>query len=135
MMNYRNAKHISAGRIDCEIEHPVYGWIPFTCDPEDTGAVFDVAALYAVMISDKKTAAYVPPSQAELDAEQAALVRDTRNGILTSTVDPIVSNPLRWAEMSAAKKTAWAAYRRALLDVPQQNGFPNAVIWPTAPEA
>jgi len=75
---------------------------------------------------------YIPLPEPPVTADEA---RAQRNGILTSTVDPIVSNPLRWAEMSAAKKTAWAAYRRALLDVPQQNGFPNAVIWPTAPEA
>jgi hypothetical protein len=75
------------------------------------------------------------PTQAMLDAEQSMIVRETRDTILENIVDPIVSNPLRWAEMSAAKKTAWAVYRRALLDVPQQDGFPNVVVWPTAPEA
>jgi hypothetical protein len=67
-MNYRNAKRISNGRIDCEIEHETYGWIPFTCDPNDTGALFDTAAFYATMDADPETAAYVPPTQAELDA-------------------------------------------------------------------
>lgn len=134
-MEYRNAKHIEAGRIDCEINHPVYGWIPFTCDPLDTGAGLDVAALYAAMAADKNTAAYVPPTQAELDAAQAARIRDARDSILAAVVDPMVSNPLRWADLSAAKQTEWLAYRRALLDVPQQSGFPNAVVWPTQPSA
>lgn len=34
-MNYRNAIMLEDGRIDCELEHPVFGWIPFTADPND----------------------------------------------------------------------------------------------------
>jgi hypothetical protein len=133
-MNYRNAQRISGGRIDCEIEHPTYGWIPFTCDPNDTGAKFDVATLHAQMDADPATAAYVPPSQAELDAEAAAIVRAERNRLLTTLVDPLVSNPLRWASMSADKQSEWTTYRQALLDVPQQAGFPHNVVWPIKPE-
>lgn len=133
-MNYRNAQRISGGRIDCEIEHPTYGWIPFTCDLNDTGAQFDIAALHAQMDADPATAAYVPPSQAELDAEAAALARSERNYRLRNDVDPIVSNPLRWASMSAEKQGEWIAYRQALLDVPQQAGFPHNILWPTKPE-
>ena len=28
---------------------------------------------------------------------------------------------------------AWAVYRQAMLDVPQQEGFPNEVAWPNKP--
>ena len=133
-MEYRNAKHLSGNRIDCEINHPTYGWIPFTCDPTDGGAAFDVAALYAEMGADPATAAYVPPTQAELDAAQAQIVRSARDAILANEVDPLVSNPLRWAGLTAEKQTAWADYRQALLDVPQQSGFPNNIVWPTKPE-
>lgn len=59
-MNYRNAKRLANGWIDCEIEHPTYGWIPFTCNPEDTGAQFDVAALHAQMDADPATEDYAP---------------------------------------------------------------------------
>lgn len=31
----RNPQHTATGAIDLEIEHPVYGWIPFTADPND----------------------------------------------------------------------------------------------------
>lgn len=27
----------------------------------------------------------------------------------------------------------WAAYRKALRDIPQQSGFPFAIVWPKAP--
>lgn len=31
------------------------------------------------------------------------------------------------------ERSAWAAYRQALRDIPEQEGFPNDVVWPTAP--
>lgn len=31
-------------------------------------------------------------------------------------------------------RTTWAVYRDALRNIPQQEGFPEQVIWPTAPE-
>ena len=133
-MEYRNAKYLDGARIDCEINHPTFGWIPFTCDPTDTGAAFDVVALYAAMAADSATASYVPPTQAELDAAQAEIVRNDRDGILRNVVDPLVSNPLRWGGMTAEQQAAWTTYRQALLDVPQQSGFPNSVVWPTKPE-
>lgn len=60
MMEYRNPQRSANGRIDCEINHPKYGWIPFTCDPQDTGAEFDVAALYASLAADPNLAPYIP---------------------------------------------------------------------------
>ena len=33
-----------------------------------------------------------------------------------------------------ASRAAWAAYRQALRDVPQQEGFPDAIEWPQAPD-
>jgi hypothetical protein len=132
-MNYRNAKKLANNRIDCEIEHETFGWIPFTCDPNDTGALFDAAALHATMDADPATEAYVPPTQAELDAAAGAAVRVQRDYLLSAEVDPIVSNPLRWADLSAEKQDEWTAYRRALLDITAQAGFPHDVVWPEKP--
>ncbi len=133
-MNYRNAKRLSNGWIDCEIEHETYGWIPFTCDPNDTGALFDTAELHSTMDADPSTEAYVHPTQDELDATAAADVRAQRDNLLVTEVDPVVSNPLRWADLSAEQQQAWADYRRALLDITAQPGFPHSVTWPTKPE-
>jgi hypothetical protein len=49
-MEWRNPVRLDNGWIDCEINHPVYGWIPFTCDPDDKGALFDTAALHNAML-------------------------------------------------------------------------------------
>lgn len=134
-MNYRNAKYINAnGWIDCEIEHPEYGWIPYTLDPADTDMTINNDDLLAAMASNGDVAAYVPPTQEELDAQAAADVRAERDMKLSTEVDPIAGNALRWAALTAEQQQAWADYRQALLDIPQQSGFPHDVVWPTKPE-
>ena len=129
-MNYRNAKHISEGRIDCEIEHPVHGWIPYTLDPADTDTTVDNDELLLAIGAD--AVAYVPPTQEELDVALATSIRAERNGILLE-VDAYVSNPLRWSELDAPTQALWATYRQALLDVPQQEGFPHTHTFPEEP--
>jgi acetamidase/formamidase len=127
-MNYRNAKFCRDGiRIDCEIEHPVYGWIPFTCDPKDTGAQFNVQDLHQLMKGSGKVKSM---TQAEINAEVAAEVRGMRDSKLVADVDPIATNALRWAALTAEEQQALADYRQALLDVPQQAGFPSSITWP-----
>ena len=60
----------------------------------------------------------------------AASVRERRDAILATEVDPIASNTLRWNALTQEQQAALAAYRQALLDVPQQEGFPQEVVWP-----
>ena len=129
-MNYRNAKYISATVIDCEIDHPDYGWIPYTLDPSDTDMSVNNDDLLAAMNAAGDVAEYVAPTQAELDVISAVSVRSARDSKL-SEADVAVSNPLRFAAMSSEKQAEWAAYRQLLLDVPQQSGFPSTVVWPT----
>jgi len=133
-MNYRNAKHISDGRIDCEIEHPVHGWIPYTLNPADPDLIAQETngGLLAAMAEAGDVEAYVPPKQEELDAELVAQLREERDQLLLG-VDTIAGNALRWGELSAEHQAAWGVYRLALLGVPQQTGFPNVVVWPTKP--
>ena len=132
--NIRNAKSINEVNtlFDVEIEHPHYGWIPYTLDPEDTDQTIDNDALRALIGSD--FAAYVAPTQEELDQAAVNEVRGMRGYILAHEVDPIVSNPLRWNDFTDGQRAAWAQYRTDLLNVPQQEGFPHDVTWPTKPE-
>jgi len=131
-MNYRNAKHISLGRVDCELDHPDYGWIPYTLDPSDTDMTINNDDLLAAMEAAGDVAPYVPPTQAELDAELSDQLRGERGSLLFE-MDAFVGNPLRWGSLSAEQQNAWGVYRQALLDVPQQSGFPNDVVWPVSP--
>ena len=131
---YRNAQSLNADNtcMDVEINHPDYGWIPYTIDPRDTDMTVSNEDLLSLIGSD--FTAYTAPTQAELDAQEASEARMARDYLLRSEVDRIVSNPLRWADLSTEKQNEWAQYRTDLLNVPQQSGFPNTISWPTKPE-
>lgn len=132
-MDYRNAKYINNnGWIECEINHPEFGWIPYGLNPDDTDMTINNDDLLAAMEVADDVAPYVPPTQAELDAELSEQLRDRRNSLL-SVVDSLAGNALRWATLSSEQQSAWGVYRQALLDVPQQSGFPNNVVWPVSP--
>ena len=133
-MNYRNAKYINNnGWIDCEIQHPVYGWGPYTLNPADTDMTVNNDDLLAAMAAKGDVAPYVPPTQAELDVMAAAEIREERNRRLLTDVDPIVMNSLRWGDLSPAQQASMATFRQSLLDVPQQAGFPKTHTWPKKP--
>jgi len=129
----RNAASLQSDnlRMDVEINHPQHGWIPYTLDPADTDTTIDNDAVMALIGTN--FAAYVPPTQAELDAAAASSVRAERDNRLTE-VDAIAGNTLRWAALDVDTQAAWSAYRQALLDVPQQSNFPHDITWPTKPE-
>ena len=133
IVEVRNASSLQSDnlRMDVEINHPDYGWIPYTLDPADTDTTIDNDAIMSLIGTD--FTAYVPPTQEELDAAAAADVRDDRDGRLLE-VDAIAGNALRWAALDADTQAAWSTYRQALLDVPHQSGFPHNVTWPTKPE-
>tara|TARA_B100000424_G_scaffold166817_1_gene128203 strand:+ start:1390 stop:1812 length:423 start_codon:yes stop_codon:yes gene_type:complete len=130
---YRNAKVLTAdgSRLDVEINHPEAGWIPYTLDVADTDMTIDNSALLTLIGDDKE--AYVAPTPEEAAATLSAEVRADRDFRL-SQLDIVLSNPLRWAAMSDEEKAPWITYRQALLDVPQQSGFPNSVTWPSSPD-
>ena len=130
----RNAASLQAdnARMNVDINHPTYGWIPYTIDPADTDMTVNNDELLELIGSSY--AAYVAPTQEELDAALAASIRYTRDNLLATEVDPLVTNPLRWAELTEAQQAAWTQYRRDLLDITDQAGFPNDITWPTKPE-
>lgn len=69
----------------------------------------------------------------QVTAPTERAVRNHRNQLLNNVVDPFVSNALRWADLDSDTQTAWTTYRQALLDIPEQEGFPTNVAWPTEP--
>jgi len=129
----RNAQSLNAEntRFEVDINHPEFGWIPYGLDPDDTDMTVDNSVLLELIGTDFE--AYVAPTQEELDAELAANLRGQRDQKLAQEVDPIVTNPLRWAELTDAKQAEWTQYRTDLLNLPEQSGFPNTVTWPTKP--
>lgn len=57
-MNYRNAKFNRHGTIDCEIEHPKIGWVPFTASPDDAE---DFGKALFAEVEKGEVAEYVEP--------------------------------------------------------------------------
>lgn len=62
---------------------------------------------------------------------QAASVRQERDRRLHEDCDCI--NPMWWQDMTDDQKLGMKAYRQALLDVPNQPGFPWSIEWPVKP--
>ena len=113
---------------DLEINHPEHGWIPYSLHPNDTDATINNNDLMTLIGTN-----FTKITQEELDEENSGIQRDYRDMLLLTEVDPLVTNPIRWAELTATQQNAWTQYRTDLLNVPQQAGFPNTITWPTKP--
>ena len=60
-----------------------------------------------------------------IDAKQD-FIRSIRNSFLEKYVDAIVSNPLRWNDMSEDEKSVYINYRQYLLDYTKQDNWYDA---------
>jgi hypothetical protein len=62
------------------------------------------------------------------DEQKWQQIRNWRNAELAAT---------DWTQLddTTADKTAWAEYRQALRDLPEQHDDPNKIVFPTRPEA
>jgi len=136
---YRDAIYIddTGNRIDCWLDLDKYeGWTPYTLDVNDADMTIDNTVLLAQMQEANDISPYVapePPTQDELDAISASEIRSERNGLLSGLVDPVVSNPLRWDELTSTQQNEVTAYRTDLLNITDQDTFPTSVTWPTIP--
>lgn len=54
--------------------------------------------------------------------------RNIRDYYLKTYIDSVVSNPLRWADMSDEEKQIYIDYRKYLLDITDEPKFPNIQI-------
>ncbi len=69
---------------------------------------------------------YAPPAPEVIAEEMAGRVRAERDQRLAAS---------DWTQVAdtPVDRTKWAAYRQALRNVPEQDGFPLSVVWPTSP--
>jgi hypothetical protein len=70
---------------------------------------------------------FTKPADVRPDEEIAAEIRAGRDAKLISC---------DWTQVADAPvdQAAWANYRQALRDIPNQEGFPTNVAWPAKPE-
>ena len=135
MTDFKNIKtpvwaNADATAINCQIEHPVYGWIPFTASSADTEQ--SGREVFAALIDGDHgpIADYTPPPPPS-DEALAAQARQQRAALLSAT--DWTELPSVQANMTSELQSSWALYRQALRDVPLQEGFPQSVEWPIAP--
>ena len=69
-----------------------------------------------------------PPINLELEAAKA---RQRRNVLLTQS--DVFVLPDRWINMTTEQQQSWSKYRQALRDIPDQQEFPQNIIWPQKP--
>lgn len=58
-MEFRNARYLKDGRIDCEVNHPQLGWIPFTASIDDPDA--KGRRVFVSIVEAGAAEAYTPP--------------------------------------------------------------------------
>lgn len=84
-MEYRNPKFNRHGTIDCEINHPVFGWMKTTTSPDDAERI----DLYNEIVAAGGIAAYVAPTPAEVRANLPPLTaRQFRLGLINAGISP-----------------------------------------------
>lgn len=72
-----------------------------------------------------------PPAAPAPQDDEAQAAKAQRDALLRSS-DWVI---LRAWERGVEVPDDWKAYRQALRDVPQQDGFPETINWPQAPSA
>ena len=133
-MKYSRVKNPQWGNaaktfINCDVDFDdlIDEFVPFTAAANDHHE--HTREIFALCVAGEfgEVADYVPPRDVHGEVALDA-VRAKRNQILATVVDPVVSNPLRWAEMGTEQQQAWADYRRALLDI--TTVYPNpSYVW------
>ena len=89
-MNIRNPKYNTDNTIDREMEHPVYGWIPFTASPDDVE--HHGRQIYAQAVAQGGIEPYEPPA---VDPEAERLQRIAEIDRRLAEIDQESVRPLR----------------------------------------
>lgn len=116
-MEIRNAIYNAFGTIDCEINHPTFGWIPFTASPDDSEELGQ--QIHADILSGKagQVAPYVAPPpqptpvptevsrfQARAALLQAGLLDDIEAYMADPATDPFVR--IAWEDAQVFKRNS-----------------------------
>lgn len=68
-MKIRNPKFNARGSIDCEVDDPKHGWVPFTAEPNDTELAGSLVYDAAIAMDPEPYTPPPPPTPEEIAAE------------------------------------------------------------------
>lgn len=109
----RNPIFTAAGSIDCELDHPVHGWIPFTASPDDSDEGGRI--IYQLLLDGQfgEIAPYVEPEPVPLTLEQ---IQNLRRAAYVAESDPIKNEAEYDALVNGSEPdyTAWMAAVEAI---------------------
>ena len=116
-MEIRNAIYNAFGTIDCEINHPTFGWIPFTASPDDVeefgreiharitlGEAGEIAPYVAPPPQPTPVPHEVSRFQARAALLQAGLLDDIEAYMADPATDPFVR--LAWQDAQVFKRNS-----------------------------
>ena len=123
-MESRNYKWADAEHtlLDCEIEHPDFGWIPYTTSEKDTGTGKE--------IWDNRDNLDIAEYEGLSDEILATQIRSQRNSLLSQTDYLMMPD----YPISEEYRDKIKVYRQELRDITEQEGFPRDVVFPELPE-
>lgn len=119
-MDIQNLQYNASGTIDCEINHPLHGWIPFTASPDDVEPLGPEIYSRAVAGEFGPIAPYVAPTPtpeqilAEKKRQRQAIVDAIT--VTTSTgkifdgnerAQTHISNAIHAGEIGGINSTTW----------------------------
>lgn len=68
------------------------------------------------------------------EQEIITAARQLRDQKLKSFDADLYRNEIYWATLTESRRAERLAYRQLLLDLTEQPGFPNNIVWPDTPE-
>jgi len=122
---FRNPRWTTEGTIHVEVEHDEFGWIPFNATPYDDmdygRELFELLSVkYADQVEACPQSKYYEVAKADVDHR--------RNRELAA------SDWIMAADSQAANQDEWIAYRQAVRDITDQEGYPYEVTFPVKPD-
>jgi len=126
-MKYRNARYTADGRIDCEIDHPVYGWIPFTADENDSEQ--RGRDIFAQIVLDRNIAAYTPPPEPTIE-ELRANATLPKDDFILAALDAGVLTEADAEEATNGWPTGWDHF---FIGQPDRDRIEAKARWANAP--
>jgi hypothetical protein len=103
-MDIRKPVFTAENRIDCEINHPDYGWVPFTADPNDVEK--SGREIYKIALAMKPAPYVAPRPVVPTKEEQEAL----RHAAYTAEADPLF---FKW-QAGEGTEAEWLAKREEI---------------------
>ena len=102
-MQVKNPSYNAVGTIDLEIDHPTYGWIPFTAALDDTEALGKELYAKAIAGDYGTIAPYIEPPPLPPTIPTAVTMRQARLALLQAGVLSLVETAIASMESPAAQ--------------------------------